>query len=90
VARGPQRPLYYLVILATGFVLGGFLQALLRRFLPQGAAKEFFTTAVTPTFGPIHLDLVVVSITLGPVGFDVSLLSVLGVVVAYLIARSLF
>jgi len=71
-------------------VLGGFLQALLRRFLPQGAAKEFFTTAVTPTFGPIHVDLVVVSITLGPVGFDVSLLSVLGVVLAYLIARSLF
>ena len=30
------------------------------------------------------------SITLGPVGFDVSLLAVLGVVVAYLVARSLF
>jgi len=71
-------------------VLGGFLQALLRRFLPQGAAKEFFTTAVTPTFGPIHLDLLVVSITLGPIGLEVSLLSVLGVVIAYLIARSLF
>jgi hypothetical protein len=66
------------------------MQALLRRFLPQGAAKEFFTTAVTPTFGPIHLDLLVVSITLGPIGFEVSLLSVLGVVIAYLIARSLF
>jgi hypothetical protein len=77
-------------VLATGFVLGGFLQALLRRFLPQGAAKEFFTTAVTPTFGPIHLDLLVVSITLGPIGLEVSLLSVLGVVIAYLIARSLF
>jgi hypothetical protein len=30
------------------------------------------------------------SITLGPVGLDVSLLAVLGVVVAYLVARSLF
>jgi hypothetical protein len=66
------------------------MQALLRRFLPQGAAKEFFTTAVTPTIGPIHLDLLVVSITLGPIGLEVSLLSVLGVVIAYLIARSLF
>jgi hypothetical protein len=90
MARGPRRPLFYLVVLATGFVLGGFLQALLRRFLPQGAAKEFFTTAVTPTLGPVHLDLLVVSITLGPIGFEVSLLSVLGVVIAYLIARSLF
>jgi hypothetical protein len=77
-------------VLATGFILGGFLHALLRRFLPQGAAKEFFTTAVTPTFGPIHLDLLVVSITLGPIGLEVSLLSVLGVAIAYFVARSLF
>ncbi len=90
MARGPRRPLFYLGVLAAGFVLGGFLHALLRRFLPQGAAKEFFTTAVTPTFGPVHLDLLVVSITLGPIGLEVSLLSVLGVAIAYFVARSLF
>jgi len=90
VARGPRRPLFYLAVLASGFVLGGFVHVLLRRFLPQGAAKEFFTTAVTPTFGPLHVDLLVVSITVGPIGLEVSLLSVLGVVVAYFIARSLF
>jgi uncharacterized protein DUF4321 len=90
VAHGPRRPLFYLGVLAGGFVLGGFLHALLRRFLPQGAAKEFFTTAVTPTFGPVHLDLLVVSMTLGPIGLDVSLLSVVGVAIAYFIARSLF
>jgi hypothetical protein len=90
VARGPRRPLFYLSVLGSGFVLGGFLHLLLRRFLPQGAAKEFFTTAVTPTFGPVHLDLLVVSITLGPIGLEVSLMSVLGVVVAYFVARSLF
>jgi len=90
VARGPRRPLFYLGVLATGFVLGGFVHALLRRFLPPGAAKEFFTTAVTPTFGPIHMDLLVVSLTLGPIGLEVSLLSVLGVAIAYFVARSLF
>lgn len=90
MAQGPRRPLFYLVVLAAGFIGGGFLQALLRRFLPPGAAKEFFTTAVTPTFGPVHIDLLVVSITLGPIGLDVSLLSVVGVAVAYLVARSLF
>jgi hypothetical protein len=77
-------------VLAAGFVVGGLLHALLRRFLPQGAAKEFFTTAVTPTFGPVHVDLLVVSVTLGPIGVDVSLLAVVGVAVAYLVARSLF
>jgi len=76
--------------LAAGFVLGGFLHALLRRFLPAGAAKEFFTTAITPTIGPVHLDLLVVSMTVGPIGLEVSLLSVLGVAIAYFVARSLF
>ena len=90
MAHGPRRPLFYLGVLASGFVLGGFLQWLLRRFLPQGAAKEFFTTAVTPTLGPVHLDLIVMSITLGPIGLDVSLLSVIGVAIAYFVARSLF
>ena len=90
MARGPRRPLFYFGVLASGFVLGGFLQALLGRFLPAGAAKEFFTTVVTPTFGPVHVDLLVVSITLGPIGLDVSLLLVLGVAIAYFVARSLF
>ena len=90
MAQGPRRPLFYLGVLATGFVLGGFLHALLSRFLPSGAAKEFFTWNVTPTFGPVHVDLVVVSLTLGPLGLNVSLLAIVGVAVAYLIARSLF
>ncbi len=90
MAYGPRRPLFYLGVLAVGFVLGGFLHALLRRFLPQGPAKEFLTTAVTPTVGPVHLDLLVVSITLGPIGLDVSLLALTGVAIAYFVARSLF
>ncbi len=40
--------------------------------------------------GPVHLDLLVVSITLGPIGFDVSLLAVVGVAIAYFVARSIF
>jgi uncharacterized protein DUF4321 len=73
-----------------GFVVGGLLQALLRHYLPQGPAKEFFTSAVTPTLGPLHIDLIVISLTLGPIGFDVSLLAVVGVAIAYFVARSIF
>ena len=90
MAQDPRRPLFYLGVLATGFVLGGLLNALLRWKLPQGPAKEIFTWAVTPTLGPVHLDLLVVSITLGPIGLDVSLLAVLGVAIAYYVARSIF
>ena len=70
--------------------LCGFVHSLLRRFLPQGPAKEIFTWSVTPTLGPVHMDLLVVSITLGPIGLDVSLLALVGVAIAYYVARSIF
>jgi hypothetical protein len=87
---GPRRAAFYVGVLAVGFVLGGFLSALLRRFLPTGPAKEFFTWTVAPSIGPLHLDLVILQMTLGPVALQVSLLGLVGIVIAYLIARSLF
>ena len=77
-------------VLAIGFVVGGFLSALMDRFLPQGPAKEFFTWTVSPSIGPFHVNLLVVNMTLGPIGIQVSLLALVGVVLAYLVARSLF
>ena len=68
----------------------GGRKALLERFLPESAARSFFTYAVTPTFGPVSVDLLVVSFTLGPIAFHVSLLSLVGVAIAYYTARSLF
>jgi hypothetical protein len=49
-----------------------------------------FTQGVTPSLGPLPVDLVILKFALGPIALDVSLLSLLGVLVAYLIARSLF
>lgn len=85
-----SRPTFHAVTLAIGFVVGGALTQVARRFLPVGAVKEFLTTGVTPSVGPITLDLVILKFSLGPVALDVSLLSLLGVLIAYLIARSLF
>lgn len=90
MAIGPRRPAFYLGVLTVGFVLGGFLSELLKRFLPAGPAKEFFTWTVTPSIGPFHLDLLILQMTLGPIGLQVSLLAIVGVILAYLIARSLF
>ena len=55
-----------------------------------GSAKEFLTAGVTPYLGPLKIDFILINLTLGPVAIDVSLLSLLGVLIAYLIARSLF
>jgi hypothetical protein len=89
-APGNRRPLFHGIVLAVGFVVGGFMTHFSRRFLPAGAVKEFLTTGVTPQFGPLNIDLVILTFTLGPMAIDVSLLSLLGVLLAYLIARSLF
>jgi len=90
MASGPHRPGFYIGVLVTGFIAGGFLTSFLRQWLPDSAAKTFFTSTASPTFGPVSIDLLVVNFTLGPVGLHVSLLSLVGVLVAYLIARSLF
>ncbi len=81
---------FYGLVLAIGFITGGLLTQVARKFLPPGSAKEFFTTGVTPSVGPLQLDLVILKLGLGPIALDVSLLSLVGVLVAYLIARSLF
>lgn len=90
MAIGPRRPLFYVAVLATGFVLGGLLSSLLEWVLPASPAKEFFTWSVAPSIGPVSLDLLLFSMTVGPVALKVSLLGVIGVVLAYLLARSLF
>jgi hypothetical protein len=82
--------MFHALVLASGFVVGGFLTQFARRFLPAGSVKELLTTAVTPTVGPLGLDLVIVKLSVGPIALDVSLLSLVGVLLAYLIARSLF
>ena len=86
-----HRPGYHAIILAVGFVVGGFMTQFARLFLPTGAVKEFLTAGVvTPSIGPLNIDLVIVKFGLGPIALDVSLLSLVGVLAAYLIARSLF
>ncbi len=85
-----HRPMFHALVMAAGFVVGGLLTQVARRFLPAGAVKEFLTTGVTPSIGPLPLDLIILKFALGPVALDVSLLSLVGVLIAYLIARSLF
>jgi len=85
-----HRPGFHALVLAIGFIVGGAMQQIARVALPAGAAKEFLTAGVAPSVGPWHFDLVIIKFVLGPVALDVSLLSLVGVLVAYLIARSLF
>ncbi len=90
-STGRHRPQFHAIVLAIGFIVGGLLQASARRFLPPGAVKEFLSASVVNTsLSSLTIDLVILRFAIGPVALDVSLLSLLGVLVAYLVARSLF
>ena len=84
------RPGFHALVLAIGFVVGGLFQQVARAFLPSGAVKEGLTTGVQFSIGPLPLDLVILKFGIPALAIDVSLLSLVGVLVAYLIAHSLF
>ena len=90
MAAGPKRPRFYLGVLIAGFLVGGLLSALMKEFLPPSPTLSFFTYSVAPSLGPVPVNLLVVSFTICPCGLNVSILSLIGVAVAYYAARSLF
>jgi len=90
MAIGRRRPLFYVGVLSLGFVLGGVLSEGLGAILPDGPAKEIFAWSVTPSVGPVHVDLLIFSLSVGPIALSISVLGLLGVILAYMLARSLF
>lgn len=74
--------------LILGFFLGGVLTQVAGDFLPESAARSFLTTAVTASVGPFSMDLVALAFTLGPVSVYLNVLTVVGVFIVALVARS--
>lgn len=77
-----------LLVIVIGLVLGALLTELAVRFMPESAAREFFTTSVAAAFGPLVVDLVAVGLTLGPLVFHLNALSFVGVLTVLLGARA--
>ena len=84
-----HRPGFHALVLTIGFVVGTVIQQAARLLFPAGAAKQFLTAGFTPSLGPVPIDLGLIKFSFA-FAIDVSLLSLVGVLVAYLIARSLF
>ncbi len=84
-SRGPSRIVWSLVL---GLILGALLTRLSEAFLPESPVRDFFTTSVAAELGPFHLDLVAVAVTLGPVAVVVNALTLVGIGMVALVARS--
>ncbi len=77
-----------LLVSLVGIILGALLTELAVRFMPESATREFFTTSVAAAFGPLVIDLVAVGLTLGPLVFHLNALSVVGVLIVMLAAKT--
>ncbi len=82
-----HSPWRAVTIVTAGFLLGAILTKLSVLFVPQGPFREFFTTTVSASFGPLSIDLLVVAFTLGPVVLNVNLFSIAGVLLVAYVAR---
>jgi hypothetical protein len=74
--------------LVLGLFLGGLLTQLSEIFLPDSAARDFLTTSVHASLGPLSVDLVAVAFTLGPLTLTLNVLTLVGISIVALIARS--
>jgi hypothetical protein len=83
--RGMVRLVWTLVL---GLFLGGLFTELAERFLPDSATRDFLTTSVGASLGPLAVDLVALSFTLGPLTFNLNVLTLVGIGLVALIARS--
>ena len=73
--------------LILGFFLGGLLTKL-SLVLPESAPRDFLTTSVDASVGPLYIDLVAVAFTIGPVTVTLNVLTLFGIAIVALIARS--
>jgi hypothetical protein len=75
-------------VLVSGFFLGGLFTKLVEMFLPDSAARTFLTTSVSLSAGPFSMNLVAIAFTLGPVAINLNVLTLVGIFLVALIARS--
>jgi hypothetical protein len=74
----------------VGLFLGALFTKIAVLFMPDSAAREFLTTSVSASFGPLGIDLIAVAFVLGPLTLSLNALSLVGVLLVALVMRSWF
>jgi hypothetical protein len=76
--------------LVVGLFLGALFTKIAIIFMPDSAAREFLTTAVSASLGPLSIDLIAVAFVLGPLTINLNALSLVGILLVALVVRSWF
>ena len=83
--RSMSRLLWTIVV---GLFLGALFTKLAVLYLPDSAAREFLTTSVSASFGPLGIDLIAVAFAVGPLTLNLNALSLVGILLVALVMRS--
>jgi hypothetical protein len=87
---GPRRrtfPRFFWAVI-IGLFLGALFTKLAIRYLPDSAGREFLTTAVQASLGPLGVDLVAIAFVLGPLVLTLNALSMVGILIVAVVMRS--
>jgi hypothetical protein len=71
-----------------GLFAGALFTKLAIRYLPESAGREFLTTTVSASLGPLGVDLVAVAFVIGPLVLNLNALSLIGILIVALVMRS--
>jgi hypothetical protein len=74
----------------VGLFLGALFTKIAVLFMPDSAAREFLTTSVSASLGPLSVDLIAVALVVGPLTVSLNALSVVGVLLVALVMQSWF
>jgi hypothetical protein len=74
----------------VGLFLGALFTKMAVLFMPDSAAREFLTTSISASFGPLSVDLIAVALVVGPLTLSLNALSLVGVLLVALVMRSWF
>jgi hypothetical protein len=87
---GTRRRAFPRIVWAViiGLFLGALFTKLATRYLPEGGSRDFLTTTVSASLGPLGVDLVAVAFVIGPLVLNLNVLSLIGIVTVALIMRS--
>jgi hypothetical protein len=89
---GPRREAVPRMVWAVivGLFLGALFSKMAVLFMPDSAAREFLTTSISASFGPLSVDLIAVALVIGPLTLSLNALSLVGVLLVALVMRSWF
>jgi hypothetical protein len=83
--RSLSRLLWTIVV---GLFLGALFTKLAVLYMPESAAREFLTTSVSASLGPLGIDLIAVAFAVGPLTLNLNALSLVGILLVALVMRS--